>query len=289
MTLAGSYSNGSEQITGKSIDSGNGAEQSSSKKKRQALEMDSVLDGADRISLWQNEQVVAWAAEIDESLRFPFKKKFICGADLLEMEEDELEDDLKITDEELRFKVLGEIHRLQEKEDMQDLALAAARGQAESFGDRESVPRTVPALTRTMTSKYLSLSQGVPLLAGSEINNNEFLENRDVIPKETEREGTAGEEEEDKFTDNLSEIRAHVLYLKRSAAWTVGEVLAWLHIINADGAIPSFEENQICGADLFELTEDELREDLEIEDDATRKTVLRGINMLRLRYCEVEV
>jgi hypothetical protein len=88
---------------------------------------------------------------------------------------------------------------------------------------------------------------------------------------------------------SLKEARTALLFASRAASWSVDDVGVWLASIGEERVSEQFVANCICGADLFELEEEELENDLEITDKAVRKRLLRAIDILRLRYCEVEV
>ena len=88
---------------------------------------------------------------------------------------------------------------------------------------------------------------------------------------------------------SLKEAKAALLFASRAASWSVEDVGIWICQIGLETFSEHFVSNCICGADLFELKDEELDQDLGIEDKVVRRKILRAIDILRLRYCEVEV
>jgi len=60
----------------------------------------------------------------------------------------------------------------------------------------------------------------------------------------------------------------------KPSSWSVKDVCSWLAAVECSDAVDAFEENQISGADLFDLTDEELRDDLHIDDEQLRSQIL---------------
>ena len=67
--------------------------------------------------------------------------------------------------------------------------------------------------------------------------------------------------------------------------WDMARCLEWLHEIDCPLAAHSFQENQLTGLDIFELSQNEVEEELGIPtDDSTPQRLWKQITMLKLRH-----
>ena len=67
----------------------------------------------------------------------------------------------------------------------------------------------------------------------------------------------------------------------RPADWTTEDVVQWLNDIECTEVVPNFEENKIVGKDLLELSSEEMKEDLGLDDGMALSMIETGVKMLR--------
>jgi SAM domain (Sterile alpha motif) len=75
--------------------------------------------------------------------------------------------------------------------------------------------------------------------------------------------------------------RSSMMPSGKPVKWSAKDVLSWLTAVECSRAAGAFEENKITGMDLLELSANELREDLLIEDEELCNQLLDRIALLR--------